>query len=127
MAEPFYLYTRRHSGNYYVQFRLEDGPSLLSALTEKNIDVLEEIFKWDELMPSIQNFKEWNKERCKDAQRTYRDEQQAPIVDMFVSAFAKSNKAIKDGYDSQMFESATPELLRKITASGNVVTSPKRH
>lgn len=29
---------------------------LLSALTEKNIDVLEEIFKWDELMPSIQNF-----------------------------------------------------------------------
>lgn len=63
---------------------------------------------------------------------------------MFVSAFAKSNKAIKDGYDSQikqydhelngytketmnskkrffgaaeisqMFESATPELLRKI-------------
>ncbi|MBP3562352.1 MAG: hypothetical protein J6J67_07625 [Treponema sp.] len=25
MAEPFYLYTRRHSGNYYVQFRLEDG------------------------------------------------------------------------------------------------------
>lgn len=63
---------------------------------------------------------------------------------MFVAAFAKSNKAIKDGYDSQikqyghqlngytketaygkkqffeaaeisqMFESATPELLRKI-------------
>lgn len=63
---------------------------------------------------------------------------------MFVSAFANSNKAIKDGYDSQikqydhelngytketmngkkrffgaaeisqMFESATPELLRKI-------------
>ena len=66
-------------------------------------------------MPSIQNFKEWTKERCKDAQRTYRDKQLNPIVDMFVSAFAKSNKAIKDGYDSQMFESATPELLRKIT------------
>lgn len=95
-------------------------------------------------MPSIQNFKEWTKERCKDAQRTYRDEQLNPIVDMFVSAFAKSNKAIKDGYDSQirdydhqlngytketaygtkrffgvdeirqMFESATPEQLRKI-------------
>ena len=32
--------------------------TLLSALTEKNIDVLEEISKWDELMPSIQNFKE---------------------------------------------------------------------
>lgn len=30
--------------------------TLLSALTEKNIDVLEEISKWDELMPSIQNF-----------------------------------------------------------------------
>ena len=118
--------------------------TLLSALTEKNIDVLEEISKWEELMPSIQNFKEWTKERCKDAQRTYRDEQLDPIVDMFVSAFANSNKAIKDGYDSQikdydhqlngytketaygkkhffgsaeicqMFESATPELLRKI-------------
>lgn len=25
MAEPFYLFTCRHSGNYYVQFRLEDG------------------------------------------------------------------------------------------------------
>ena len=67
-----------------------------------------------------------------------------PIVDLFVSAFANSNKAIKDGYDSQikdydhqlngytketaygkkhffgaaeisqMFESATPELLHKI-------------
>lgn len=118
--------------------------TLLSALTKKNIDVLEEISKWEELMPSIQNFKEWTKERCKDAQRTYRDEQLEPIVDMFVAAFANSNKAIKDGYDSQikqydhelngytketmngkkrffgaaeisqMFESATPELLRKI-------------
>ena len=95
-------------------------------------------------MPSIQNFKEWTKERCKNTQRTYRDEQLDPIVDMFVSAIAKSNKAIKDGYDSQikdydhqlngytketangkkhffgaaeisqMFDSATPELLRKI-------------
>ena len=76
---------------------------------------------------------------------------------MFVSAFANSNKAIKGGYDSQikdydyqlngytketaygtqrffgadeirqMFKGATPELLRKITASGNVVTSPKHH
>ncbi|MBS7310610.1 MAG: tyrosine-type recombinase/integrase [Treponema sp.] len=25
MAEPYYLYTRRQGGNYYVQFRLEDG------------------------------------------------------------------------------------------------------
>ena len=25
MAEPFYLYIRRKGGNYYVQFRLEDG------------------------------------------------------------------------------------------------------
>lgn len=75
---------------------------LLSALTEKNIDVLEEISKWEELMPSIQNFKEWTKKRCKDAQRTYRDEQLDPIVDMFVAAFANSNKAIKDGYDSQI-------------------------
>ena len=100
--------------------------------------------KWEELIPSIQNFKEWTKEHCKDAQRTYRDEQLEPIVDMFVAAFANSNKAIKDGYDSQikqydhelngytkettygkkhffgtaeisqMLESATPELLRKI-------------
>lgn len=46
-------------------------------------------------MPSIQNFKEWTKERCKDAQRTYRDSQLDPIIDMFVSAFAKSNKDIK--------------------------------
>lgn len=118
--------------------------TLLSALTEKNIDVLEEISKWEELMPSIQNFKEWIKERCRDAQDTYRDSQLDSIVDLFVSAFANSNKAIKDGYDSQikqyyhtlngytkqtangkkhffgaaeisqMFESATPELLRKI-------------
>lgn len=118
--------------------------TLLSALTEKNIDVLEEISKWEELMPSIQNFKEWTKERCRAAQNTYRDEQLDPIVDLFVAAFANSNKAIKDGYDSQikqydhtlneytkqtaygkkhffgtaeisqMFESATPELLRKI-------------
>lgn len=73
-----------------------------------------------------------------------RDEQMDPIVDLFAAAFANSNKAIKDGYDSQikqydntlngytketvygkkhffgtaeisqMFESATPELLRKI-------------
>ena len=118
--------------------------TVLSALTEKNINVLEEISKWEELMPSIQNFKEWTKEHCKDAQRTYRDEQLEPIVDMFVAAFANSNKAIKDGYDnqikqydhelngytketmngkkrffgaaeiSQMLESATPELLRKL-------------
>lgn len=118
--------------------------TLLSALTEKNIDVLEEISKWDELMPSIQNFKEWTKERCLDAQNTYRDGQLDPIVDLFVAAFANSNKAIKYGYNSQikdydyqlngytketmngkkrffgaaeirqMFESTTPELLRKI-------------
>lgn len=124
--------------------------TLLSALTEKNIDVLEEISKWEELMPSIQNFREWTKERCRDAQNTYRDGQLDPIVDLFVAAFANSNKAIKDGYDSQIkqydhmlngytketangkkhffgaaeisqvFESATPELLRKIAASGNV-------
>lgn len=69
--------------------------TLLSALTEKNIDVLEEISKWEELMPSIQNFKEWTKERCRAAQNTYRDEQLDPIVDLFVAAFANSNKAIK--------------------------------
>jgi hypothetical protein len=55
-------------------------------------------------MPSIQNFREWTKERCKDAQRTYRDEQLDPIVDLFVAAFANSNKVIKDGYDSQIKE-----------------------
>lgn len=141
---------REESGKTLEEFQKEKDLqrnrvyTLLSALTEKNIDVLEEISKWDELMPSIQIFKEWTKERCRDAQRTYRDEQLEPIVDMFVSAFAKSNKAIKDGYDSQikqydhelngytketmngkkrffgaaeisqMFESATPELLHKI-------------
>ena len=141
---------REESGKTLEEFQKDKDKqrnlvyTLLSALTEKNIDVLEEISKWEELMPSIQNFKEWTKERCKDAQRTYRDEQLDPIVDLFVSAFANSNKAIKDGYDnqikqydhmlngytkqtangkkhffgaaeiSQMFESATPELLRKI-------------
>lgn len=141
---------REESGKTLEEFQKEKDLqrnrvfTLLSALTEKNIDVLEEISKWEKLMPSIQNFKEWTKEHCKDAQRTYRDEQLDPIVDMFVSAFAKSNKAIKDGYDSQikqydhelngytketmngkkrffgaaeisqMLESATPELLRKI-------------
>ena len=141
---------REESGKTLEEFQKEKDLqrnrvyTVLSALTEKNINVLEEISKWEELMPSIQNFKEWTKEHCKDAQRTYRDEQLEPIVDMFVSAFANSNKAIKDGYDSQikqydhelngytketmngkkrffgaaeisqMFESATPELLRKI-------------
>ena len=76
--------------------------TLLSALTEKNIDVLEEISKWEELMPSIQIFREWTKERCRDAQDTYRDSQLDPIVDLFVAAFANSNKAIKDGYDNQI-------------------------
>ena len=142
---------REESGKTLGEFQKEKDLqrnrvyTLLSALAEKNIDVLEEISKWDELMPSIQNFKEWTKERCRDAQNTYRDEQLDPIVDMFVSAFTNSNKAIKDGYDSQikqydhqaerlhktvaygkkhffrtaeisqMFESATPELLRKIS------------
>lgn len=117
---------------------------ILPSDPEKNIDVLEEISKWEELMPSIQNFREWTKERCRDAQNTYRDGQLDPIVDLFVAAFANSNKAIKDGHDSQikqydhmlngytkqtangkkhffgaaeisqMFESATPKLLRKI-------------
>lgn len=141
---------REESGKTLEEFQKEKDLqrnrvyTLLSALTEKNIDVLEEISKWEELMPSIQNFREWTKERCLDTQRTYRDEQLNPIVDMFVAAFANSNKAIKDGYDSQikqydhtlngytkqtangkkhffgtaeisqMFESATPELLRKI-------------
>ena len=141
---------REESGKTLEEFQKEKDLqrnrvyTLLSALTEKNIDVLEEISKWEELMPSIQNFKEWTKEHCKDAQDTYRDSQLEPIVDLFVAAFAKSNKAIKDGYDSQirdydhqlngytketmngkkrffgaaeisqMFESATPELLRKI-------------
>ena len=141
---------REESGKTLEEFQKEKDLqrnrvyTLLSALTEKNIDVLKEISKWEELMPSIQNFREWTKERCLDTQRTYRDEQLEPIVDMFVAAFANSNKAIKDGYDSQikqydhtlngytkqtangkkhffgtaeisqMFESATPELLRKI-------------
>lgn len=141
---------REESGKTLEEFQKEKDLqrnrvyTLLSALTEKNIDVLEEISKWEELMPSIQNFKEWTKEHCKDAQDTYRDSQLEPIVDLFVAAFAKSNKAIKDGYDSQirdydhqlngytketmngkkrffgaaeisqMFESAPPELLRKI-------------
>ena len=78
------------------------------------------------------------------AQNTYRDEQLNPIVDMFVSAFANSTKAIKDGYDNQikqydhmlnrytketangkkhffgaaeicqMFENATPELFVRL-------------
>ena len=141
---------REESGKTLEEFQKEKNLqrnrvyTLLSGLTEKNIDVLEEISKWDELIPSIQNFKEWTKERCKDAQNTYRDSQLNPIVDLFVAAFANSNKAIKDGYDSQikdydhqlngytketmngkkhffgaaeisqMFESATPELLHKI-------------
>ncbi|MBP3561873.1 MAG: hypothetical protein J6J67_05170 [Treponema sp.] len=99
---------REESGKTLEEFQKEKDLqrnrvyTLLSALTEKNIDVLEEISKWDELMPSIQNFKELTKERCRDAQNTYRDEQLNPIVDMFVSAFAKSNKAIKYGYNSQI-------------------------
>ena len=141
---------REESGKTLEEFQKEKDLqrnrvyTVLSARTEKNINVLEEISKWEELMPSIQNFKEWTKEHCKDAQRTYRDEQLEPIVDMFVAAFANSNKAIKDGYDnqikqydhelngytketmngkkrffgaaeiSQMLESATPELLRKL-------------
>ena len=118
--------------------------NFVSALTERNIEALEEISEWEELKPSIQNFREWTMERCREAQHTYRDGQLTPIVDQFVAAFANSTKAIKDGYDSQlkdydhalngytkqtaygkqrifgaaeirqMFESATPELLHKI-------------
>ena len=80
----------------------ETEAGILPPDPEKNIDVLEEISKWEELMPSIQNFKEWTKERCCDAQDTYRDSQLEPIVDLFVAAFANSSKAIKDGYDSQI-------------------------
>lgn len=58
--------------------------------------------EWEELRPSIQNFREWTMERCKDVQGTYLDEQLEPIVDLFVSTFANSNKAIKDGYGSQI-------------------------
>ena len=92
---------REESGKTLEEFQKEKDLqcnrvyTLLSALTEKNIDVLKEISKWEELIPSIQNFKEWTKEHCKDAQRTYRDEQLEPIVDMFVAAFANSNKAIR--------------------------------
>lgn len=99
---------RKESGKTLEEFQKEKDLqrnrvyTLLSALTEKNIDVLEEISKWDELMPSIQNFKEWTKERCRDAQNTYRDGQLDPIVDLFVAAFANSNKAIKYGYNSQI-------------------------
>ena len=75
MAKP-YLIFKAHTGFYYAQIRLADGPLSFQHLPKKNIDVLEEISKWDE--------------------------QLAPIVDMFVSAFAKSNKAMKDGYDSQI-------------------------
>ena len=80
----------------------EAEAGILPPDPEKNIDVLEAISKWDELMPSIQNFKEQTKERCRDAQDTYRDSQLDSIVDLFVAAFANSNKAIKDGYDSQI-------------------------
>ncbi len=141
---------REESGKSLEEFQKEKDLfrnqvyDFVCALTEKNIEALEEISEWKELKPSIQNFREWTKERCKDAQRTYRDEQLDPIVVLFVSAFANSNKAIKNGYDSQikdydhqlndytketvygkkdffraaeirqMFESATPELLHKI-------------
>ena len=46
-------------------------------------------------MPSIQNFKEWTKERCKDAQRTYRDEQLDPIVDMLLPPLQTRTKQSK--------------------------------
>lgn len=67
---------REESGKTLEEFQKEKDLqrnqvyTLLSALTEKNIDVLKEISKWEELMPSIQNSKEWTKERCRDAQRT---------------------------------------------------------
>lgn len=56
---------REESGKTLEEFQKEKDLqrnrvyTLLSALTEKNIDVLEEISKWDELMPCIQNFREW--------------------------------------------------------------------
>ncbi|MCR4789795.1 MAG: plasmid recombination protein [Treponemataceae bacterium] len=118
--------------------------NLLCGLTESNLNIMEEISQWEELAPSIENFSKWTKERCLEARRTYRDDQIDEIVKQFTAAFANSNKAIKDGYDAQireydkalngytkqtmggtrrifgaqeireMFESATPELLRKI-------------
>lgn len=116
---------REESGKTLEEFQKEKDLqrnrvyTLLSALTEKNIDVLEEISKWEELMPSIQNFREWTKERCLDTQRIYRDEQLNPIVDMFVAAFANLNKAIKDGYDSQIKQyDHTLNEYTKQTANG---------
>ena len=75
-------------------------------------------------MPSIQNFKEWTKERCRDAQNTYRDSQ-IRDYDHQLNGYTKETAYGKKHFFgtaeiSQMFESATPELLRKITASCNV-------
>ncbi len=44
----------------------------------------------------------WTKEICRDAQDTYHDIQLDLTIDLFAAAFANSNKAIKDGYDSQI-------------------------
>ena len=49
-----------------------------------------------------------------------RDEQLDPIVDLFAAAFANSNKAIKDGYDSQSCFVKLQELLPNIAGIGNV-------
>ena len=88
-----------------------------SPKQKKPYDASQNVFLSDDEMEEL--LKNHTKERCRDAQRTYRDEQLDPIVDMFVAAFANSNKTIKDGYDSQMFESASPELLRNIAGFGN--------
>ena len=70
-------------------------------------------------MPSIQSFKEWPQERCKDAQRTYRDEQLDPIVDMFVSAFAKRLKMDMTARLSSMTISLTATQRRQPTESSD--------
>ncbi len=118
--------------------------NLLCQFTDHNIGLMEKISEWEELKPSIENFAKWSKERCLEAQHTYRNDQVDKIVNQFVAAFANSTKAIKDDYDTkiqeydktlngytkqtsggkvrvfgvgeicEMFENATPELLAKI-------------
>lgn len=53
MSEPYYLYTRRQGGNYYVQFRLEDG-----SLSNHNEVNLKEInYKIESIAPLEEKYK----------------------------------------------------------------------
>ena len=87
---------------YEQDLRRNEIYRLLCNLTQSNMEVMEKISEWEELAPSIENYSQWARERCQEAQHTYRDDQLDTIVNQFTAAYANSTKAVKDEYENQI-------------------------